>query len=180
MAPNELFDRARRAYEWSRLRAALPAALWIAPMMIATLAIGGPQTQLRVGAGVVLAIVVVMFAWRGRAASRAIGPGLVAGLAPLVLPLVMRTMHLCGMHGCLMLCFPACIAGGVIGGLVVALAVRHVSEGRLTFTLATATIAMLCGAMGCLVAGFGGLLGMMIAVATLPVPVLLVRSGNRA
>jgi hypothetical protein len=175
MAPNELFERARRAYEWSRLRRALPAALWVAPMMAATLAIGGPQTPLRIAAGVALTLLLVVLAWRGGAAARAIGPGLVAGLAPLALPLITRSMHLCGVHGCLMLCLPACIVGGVVGGIVVALAVRHVSEGRVTFTLATAAVAMLCGAMGCLVAGFGGLLGMLIAVATLPVPVLLAK-----
>ena len=176
MAPNELFERARRAYEWSRLRRALPAALWVAPMMAATLAISGPEQALRVAAGVVLALLVVVLAWRGGAAARAIGPGLVAGLAPLALPLVTRSMHLCGMHGCLMLCMPACIVGGVVGGVVVALAVRHVSEGRWTFTLATAAIAALCGAMGCLVAGIGGFLGMLAAVATLPVPMLIAKT----
>jgi hypothetical protein len=175
MAPNELYGRARRAYEWSRLRRALPAALWVAPMLAATLAIGGPSTAIRAAAGIALALLIVFLAWRGGAAARAIGPGLVAGLAPLALPLVTRSMHLCGVHGCLMLCMPACIVGGVVGGLVVALAVRHVSEGRVTFTLATAAVTMLCGAMGCLVAGLGGFLGMLVAVATLPVPVLLAR-----
>jgi hypothetical protein len=179
MAPNEraLFERARRAYEWSRLKAALPATLWIAPMIAATLAIGGPAIGLRICAGLALVIVVLILAWRGGAAGRAIGPGLLAGLAPLAFPLMMRSMHLCGVHGCLMLCLPACIAGGMIGGLVVALTVRRVSQGRVMFTLATLAIAMLCGAMGCLVAGLGGFLGMMVAVATLPVPVLLGRGG---
>jgi hypothetical protein len=183
MAPNEreLLARARRVYEWSRLRAALPWALWVAPMIAATLAIGGPSTTMRLGAGVALAVLVVILAWRGGAARRAIGPGLLAGLAPLALPLITRSMHLCGVHGCMMLCLPACIVGGVVGGLVVALTLRRVTEGRVTFALATAAIAMLCGAMGCLIAGLGGFLGMVVAVATLPVPVLLgVGGGNRA
>src|SRR5262245_17041970 len=177
MAPNELelLGRARRAYEWSRLRRALPSALWVAPMMAASLAIGGQATSVRVAAGVALAVLLVVLAWRGGTAGRTIGPGLLAGVAPLVLPLAMRSIHLCGVEGCRVLCIPACIAGGVIGGFVVALTASRIIEGRTTFTLATASIATLCGAMGCLVTGVGGFLGLVAAVTMLPVPVLLAK-----
>ena len=180
MAPNEreLLARARRAYEWSRLRGALPAGLWVVPMMAASLAIGGPGTWLRAAAGVALALLLVFLAWRGGAAGRAIGPGLVAGLAPLALPLITRSLHLCGIQGCMALCMPACIAGGIVGGLVVAWTTTRVTAGRATFTLAAAAIAMLAGAIGCFVAGFGGFLGMVAAVAVLPMPVLLARASR--
>src|SRR5215467_10367835 len=59
MAPNELFQRARRAYEIGRLRAALPAALWALPMLAASLFISGPGTAARVAAGVALALLLV-------------------------------------------------------------------------------------------------------------------------
>src|SRR5687767_13965737 len=100
----ETMNRARRAYELGRLRAALPVLGWVAPMIVVSVAGCGPVWGAAVGGGL-LAALCVGFKWRGQELARAVEPGLVGGMVPLSLPLVLEvTGHGCATVACASVC----------------------------------------------------------------------------
>jgi hypothetical protein len=151
--------RARRAYEWSRVR----RALWgFAPVMLIIAA----ATLLTKRPGSALAFGVTLFAfgvsalWYGRGAQRAVLPGLVLGLVPLALALCASQMnHMCMGDACMAVCMPACTAGGLIAGLGMAIFGYRQRQGA-RYWLTASAIALLTGAMGCSCVGYGGVAGL--------------------
>ena len=163
-----LTARARRAYEWGRVRAAFPMVLIVVPMAgLSWLACR--QYAVTGTCGVLLAVVLLLSLWRGQQFARGARMGLLAGLGPFLLPMVTAaTGHLCWEDRCLL--FPtACIAGGLVAGLAVWIAQRH-SETSAAFLVPALAVAALAGSMGCVVAGALGVAGMAggMAVGTLP------------
>jgi hypothetical protein len=162
-----LEHRARRAYEWSRARR---AAIGFAPVSIL---VGGavvlgehPTGALAFGAA--LFLLGVLMLWHGRELKRSVLPGLVAGLIPLVAVLCVHRFEPCctGAHcaHCMAMCLPACAAGGLGAGLVVAaVGLRH--RRGLWFWLAASGIALSTGAMGCICVGMAGLGGLGLGYA---------------
>lgn len=151
--------RARRAYEWSRVR----RALWgFAPVMLIIAA----ATLLTKRPGSALAFGVTLFAfgvsalWYGKGAQRAVLPGLALGLVPLALALCASQMnHMCMGAACMAICVPACTAGGLIAGLGMAI-IGHRQRQGARYWLAASAIALLTGAMGCSCVGYGGVAGL--------------------
>ena len=165
-----LLARARRAYEWGRVRAALPRLLVVAPLTVLSLVACGRYAATG-AASMALALVLLACLWQGRHAGRGARAGLLAGMGPLLLPLgVPATAHVCTEPSCLL--FPlACVAGGILGGLVVWMLGASASCGAAcdascpSYALAALSVAALTGSLGCLVAGLGGVLGMMLGMA---------------
>src|SRR5438093_9174474 len=96
-APESIFERrARRAYELGRLGAgARRAALLLFPIALALPGCGAPQEVLVCGGALLVAV--TLFLWRGQDWKAGVGPGIAAGLAPLLLPVFTRGAgHLCG------------------------------------------------------------------------------------
>jgi hypothetical protein len=169
-----LMARTRRAYELGRLRAALGVAIYVVPMITTSLAwCGRPITTIVVGAALLIAAIV--FAWRGGAYGRAVLPGLWAGAAPLVLPILVRGGGVCEMGGgrCVPWCLLGCFGGGLVAG--VAIAWRSLRGARDTSLVAGAIIAGLAGSMGCVIAGAGGLAGLALGAIAGSIPVLALR-----
>jgi hypothetical protein len=165
-----LLARARRAYEWGRVRAALPRLLFVAPLTVLSLVACGRYAA--TGAvSVALALILLACLWQGRQAGRGARAGLLAGLGPLWLPLgVPVSAHACTESSCLL--FPlACVAGGILGGLVVWRLGARASCGGVcdascaSYALAALSVAALTGSLGCLVAGLAGVLGMILGMA---------------
>lgn len=175
----DLEVRARREYETSRFVRALRPAAFVAPLAaisIATCAL--PSLTLPIAA--LLAVLVVFLGWRGRAAGRAVIPGMLAGLPAFALPLLSRaTGHMC-LDGQCVLLPTACIVGGILGGAI--LTIRQLTEGedRRGSIPAGAAVAVLTGALGCVLVGFGGVLGMSAAVAFSAAPALALSRLQRA
>ncbi|HJZ89046.1 MAG TPA: hypothetical protein VKN99_27935 [Polyangia bacterium] len=175
MTPSErtLMAAARRAYEWGRLRAALRAAWLVVPMVAISVA-WARHPVASLAAGVALLGLVVVLGWRGGAAGRAVGPGLVAGLAPLTLPLAVRTTgHLCSSTLCMQLCLPACVVGGLISGALLARAAARLERGRPGFMVAAGAIAALAGSLGCALLGLSGVAGMAAGLMVASTPAWL-------
>ncbi len=157
-----LEHRARRAYEWSRARR---AAMGFAPVSIvvagAVLLGDHPGTTLAFGLAL-FALGVVML-WHGRELKRSVLPGLAAGLIPLVAVLCVHRLEPCCTVApcaeCLATCLPACAAGGLGAGLLVA-AVGLRQRRGLWFWFAASGIALSTGAMGCICVGLAGLGGL--------------------
>lgn len=168
--------RARRAYEWGRLRAAMPGALpavgltWMAAVLQhhvkpSLLVLGGLLVLLCLGLG-----------WWGRQWDRAVAPGLLAGLFPLLLPFVVSGAgHVCYTGGCRAFCLMTCVGGGLAAGAFLSLAALRLPEGRERFLLASGSVATLCGALGCVLYGLSGVLGLVAGLALISTPVLVLR-----
>lgn len=170
MASNDLPARARRAYEWGRLRWSLRLVPWAAAAMLLALVLGRPAALCGcVGGALVTALVLVGV--RGGGASRGAPLGLLAGFAPLALPLLARGLgDACSSTLCLSLCLPACGLGGALAGGL--LAVRAPGQGR-AFLASALVIALLTGCLGCTLAGMSGVFGMLAGGALASAPVLV-------
>ena len=167
-----LLTAARHAYERGRAKKGVRRALFVLPFtclpLYACFAAGRAAEMLFVIASV--AALVVLFNWRGQDFARGANVGLIAGLSPLMLPLVTSWIApICSTLVCGLL--PAAsIAGGFVAALCLAggsLAERP-SAG---FWMAAGSVTVTLGIAGCLHVGLAGLAGMALglAVGTLPV-----------
>jgi hypothetical protein len=167
--------RARLHYEWGR---AYRGLLGFAPMLL--LAAGAAPLSRHPFAAVVFGIA-SFFAgatmlWIGRDARRAAVPGALAGVAPLVLTLCAAHVgHYCTGDSCMMLCLPACVAGGAVAGLAVATVATRRRMGA-GFWAAASAMAMVTAATGCSCAGASGLLGLLGGYAAGVAPFLVTRA----
>jgi hypothetical protein len=129
------------------------------------LILGGLLTLLCLGLG-----------WWGRQWDRAVTPGLLAGLFPLLLPFVVSGAgHICYSFGCRAFCFMTCVGGGLGAGAVLAFAALRRSEGHERFLLASGLVATLCGSLGSVLYGLSGVLGLVAGLALISMPVLVLR-----
>jgi hypothetical protein len=167
--------RARRAYETGRLWHALRRALWLLPLAAVSRLGCCADPVAVIVCGAALFTAVTLFLWRGGDYARGVGPGILAGVAPLLLPVVVQTSgHLCAGGRCLF--YPgACLAGGLAGGLALAfLAPRPVAGNGVAF-MAACLVAGLTGAIGCLLYGVIGFGGMAVGLLLGAVPALVAR-----
>jgi hypothetical protein len=176
MAANELTlaleARARRAYEWGRLRWSLrPAPLILAAAAVA-LACGRPLSLTFALAGVLLPLAATL-SFAGGAGGRAVMPGMLAGVVALACPVLMHTLgHVCLGPSCMMLALPACIVGGAAAGVLIASRAAQEENGG-HFLVAAVVVAGLMGALGCSLAGAAGVAGMLAGTVAAGAPVLL-------
>jgi hypothetical protein len=168
--------RARRAYEQGRLQVAVWRAVPLVPLVAWSLAWCRYPT-LAALCGATLVALTVAFAWRGQLWGRAVAPGLAAGLAPLVLPLLMRgATEVCVGEMCCSLCLLGCVSGGIVAGVVIGRRASALAEGRAPFFAAAGALALLAGAPACAFAGIVGLAGLLLGFAAGSAPVLLARA----
>lgn len=168
--------RARAAYERGRMRDAIVAAWPVLIAVLVALRLGHSVAWVAtIGAG--LFVAVVLFRWRGQEIGRGVGPGLTAGIAPLIIPaLTVNSMNACSMASCAadcaMWCRVSCVGAGIIAGAVVGFRSAHVGPGWLRFLLSGVAIAAATGAMGCVLGGGMGVLGMLLGFAAGAIPVV--------
>ncbi len=165
--------RARRAYEWGRLRSALRILPFVVLATAAAIASGRPLTLALAVLGV-LSPLSVGLSFAGRAPGRAVVPGLLAGGAALAMPLLVATLgHACFGPACMTYCLHACIVGGAIAGAVIAR--TAVAQGPdPAFLLPALAIAALTGSLGCTISGAAGVIGMLAGVVAAGTPLLVV------
>ena len=165
----DLRARARRAYERGRLRRALPVAVAIPP--VASLAFVQCVDPLpSVLCALALAVGVAVLLYRGQDWGRGARAGLAAGMAPFAFPILVEA------SGSPALCelLPwFCAAGGVFAGLVLASRRRALVKKPSAYWIAAALVAALAGAVGCLIAGVAGLLGLAAGLAVGAAPALV-------
>ncbi len=173
MERRELLAQARRSYEAGRRRLAWRTLLLSVPMAGAGLA---TCRHLLVGLPLAAALVTVgaTLAHRGGVARRAVVPGLLAGLAPMLLPLTACVGCSLSGAGVERVCFPACVAGGLVGGAVLWAMAARVGVGRREFVLVAGTLASIAGALGCVVLGATGVLVMVAALVVSSMPAIFV------
>lgn len=165
-----LETRARQAYETGRWMLGLRHAAAVVPMAALSLIACGRPTATVTGA-IVLAAVVVVCEWNGRQLGRGSRIGLLAGLVPLLVPVILETSgRVCGSSLCSF--YPAaCLGGGVVAGALLIQWCRWRRVGAAGMC-AAGTVAGLAGTLGCLVAGLSGLLALAVGLGLGAVPVL--------
>ncbi len=167
MKPETLRASAVRAYEFGRLRAAFAFALPIG--VLAAVAVSSCAGRGRAYPAVTaVALLLIAFEWWGGALRQGARVGLVAGLAPFLLPLLsIRLGPILGAPFCPP--SPALlVAAGVVAGF--ALGARGALRGSLGFWAAAGSIVIGCGAAGCLASGVSGLAGLALGVGAGIVP----------
>lgn len=153
-----LRTRAKRAYEWTRLKRALLHATPALSFFVLLVLEGAPP--LRVALSLLLYASAVIALWLGQGAGEAVLPSLVYGVVPFaIVRLAESSGHVCLGEACVSWCLPACVIGGVVGGALVGLRGGRASD-RMGYHLASTTLVFLVGALGCQCAGNAGLLGM--------------------
>lgn len=151
-------QRARRKYEWARIRRAVlgfsPALLIIAGA--AALARHPLSTT---ALGIAMFAAGVLLLWYGRDVRRAVLPGLALGAFPLVLALCANHVHSCHDGVCVSWCVPACTLGGLGAGIGVGI-IGHRAQRSVGYWLGASALTLLTGAMGCNCAGYAGVAGL--------------------
>lgn len=168
-----LLGRARAAYERGRVLHGLQAS-WLAVPMIALSLTMAPRPELSLGAGALLLALAIGLRFRGGPSGRAVVPALLAGMAPLLMPLLMRAGgHCCIAGACWPVCMIGCIVGGASAGLMIGFTSVLEREGRGEFLIAATVIAGLSGVLGCAIVGAAGMAGMLLAVIAASWPVAM-------
>ncbi len=173
LSENALGARARRAYEWGRLRASIRDT-WIVAPIVTVGVLRHSNLWLIFAAAVVLFAVTTVLSWRGQWWGRAVWPGYLAGAAPLMLPTLTPGQSVCWIGGsCWRLCVLLCPVGGLLAGLAVGVLALRLEGGRLPFLAATTLVAAATGAIGCALAGLWGIAGMVAGSLLGMLPVYL-------
>jgi hypothetical protein len=177
VSERDLLVLSRRRYELGRAWAGAVGALVVVPMALASFA-GCDRPGGTLACSALLAFLVAGAIWHGRETARAVRPGLLAGLPPLLLPLVAGgAQRVCAADWCLF--FPAaCVIGGLAGGIVLGWRVGRRAETTFGFWLPASLIAALAGSLGCLVGGASGLIGMTLGFSAAAGP--LIAASRRA
>jgi hypothetical protein len=178
MAPFDdaaLRGRARRRYELGRLWHAVRTARPIALALVLAAVVAG--TAHSVALAVVAFGAIVLGGCRGQTFGQAVRIGSVAGVVPLLMPVLVNAIgHRCS--GCaptepMPLCLAACAVGGALAGLWSA--ARGAALGGRDWAVAFG-VAALVGAAGCVVAGGFGLAGLAAGMIVGGVPSLVMRA----
>lgn len=163
---------ARAAYERGRVKHALRYAPIVTAIVTWSL-LTNTRPVLSLTTGVVLVLSVVGMDVAGTGWARAVVPGLLAAIPPLVLPLLMRGGgHCCVDGSCYSWCMLGCIGGGLLTGLTIGVAARAAGQQRTTLMCGATWLAGLGGMLGCTIAGSAGIAAMLAATIAVSVPVV--------
>lgn len=174
MEVTDLRARCKAAYERERIRLGLRSAWPVLPIAALSLWLTD-RYALTLAVSALLALLAVSLRTRGLAYARALTPGFVAGAAPLVLPLLLRsTGHCCLGGACWQVCMLGCVGGGLVAGISLGMATAAQTEDRGAFLLSATAVAGLVGMLGCAMSGVSGVAGMILAMLITSLPVSLV------
>jgi hypothetical protein len=172
--PDEFRQRARRAYEWGRLRHSLVNA-WPALPLTALSAWLCHETGLSVAIGVALFTLSTGLLSYGRIASQAARVGLKAGMLAFAVPVIAFHSYLAP-HCCTMTDMLIVNVGCGLGvGILLSVESTHLQAQRNVFLLSAGVVAALCGMLGCILFGPMGLAGMAAGVLLSTAPVAIYR-----
>jgi hypothetical protein len=176
---SELERRARRKYEWARVRRAF-LGFTPALVIVTIAALANKHPMSAIGFGAAMFVVGVGLLWYGREVRRAVLPGLAMGLLPLALALCANHVgHACMGGECMTLCLPACTLGGILAGAGVSLIGLRWKQG-LSFWVGATALTFLTGAMGCSCLGYAGVAGLAFGYVVGSIPLLLRKVGRSA
>lgn len=162
MAPDE--RRARRAYEWGRLKYAA-RRMWLPAVLVVCAEQACGCTAVSYGVVAALALTTLFLGWRGGWYERAIAPATVGGCIAFLAPLCAAYA---GVRDEALVA--TCGFGGVLAGALLAVwGVRQQVPLKRVFAVAAFHI-VLVGALGCAIVGVGAFLGLALGVFVAAAP----------
>lgn len=171
-----LFTAARHAYERGRMKQGIRRALFVLPVALLPLqhCIQTGRTALMLLVIATLGALIVLFHFRGQDYARGANIGIVAGLSPLLLPVVTNWFTpICSTVICGILPV-ASVAGGFLGALALTGAGLLGERPSPGFWLAATAVTVTLGAAGCLHVGLAGLGGLALGLAAGALPAVAV------
>src|SRR6266851_735571 len=173
-AADEFRQRARRAYEWGRLRHGAAKA-WPALLLTAVSSWLCHEPGLSVAIGAGLFALATGLVWYGRIAAQAARAGLTAGMAAFAVPVA--AFYWCSAPYCSTLTAMLIINGGCGLGIGVLLNIEstRLPTQRNVFLLFASVVAALSGMLGCVLFGPIGLAGMAAGILLSTAPVAIYR-----
>ncbi len=173
-APDKVRQRARRAYEWARLRNGAARA-WPALPLTAVSYWLCHEPEASVAIGAVLFALLTGLAWYGRIPARAASAGLKAGIGAFAVPVA--AFHSYFAPDCCTLTAMLVVNGGCGLGVGVLLSIEsaRLQTQRNVFLMFSSLVATLCGMLGCILFGPMGLAGMAAGVLLSTAPVAIYR-----
>jgi len=145
--------------------------LVVLPLLVAALLFGRPAPLVATLGGLLAASAFGLAMVHDRYA-RAVRTGVLAGLPTLLIPLLIRVLHVLPVGGGVDPCIPASFLSGIVAGWVVSSRATEETK-RLSFWIAAVLATALTGTLGCSVAGGSGVVGLMAGVVAGSAPVLL-------
>jgi hypothetical protein len=168
--------RARSTYELGRLRHGLGlSALALAPVL-GVLVVSSCSTTLPMVLGGAVMALAAFFGWRGGGLAQGVRPGLLAGSGSLALSLLFVSSHACGGCSSCSDCLVACLAGGILSGIVLSVYAVRRDEHRWTYFAAAGALSTATASLGCYLFGITGLLGMSAAMVAAAAPAFVVQA----
>jgi hypothetical protein len=172
--PDELQRRARRAYEWGRLRYAVARAWPALPLTaLSSWLCHEPWLSAIIGAGL-LALATGLI-WYGRIAGRAASAGLKAGIAAFAMPVLAFQSYFAPYWSTLSGMLIVNGATGVLVGVLLSIQSARLQAERDLFLALASVVAALCGLLGCILFGPPGLAGMAAGIFLTTTPVAIYR-----
>jgi len=174
MEATDLRARCKDAYERGRMQLGLRAAWPVLPIAALSMLLTH-RPMVTLAASALLIVLTVSLRARGLAYGRALLPGFMAGAAPLILPILLRSSgHCCIGQACWQVCMLGCIGGGFVAGISLGIATAAQPDDRGAFLLSATAVAGLVGMLGCAVSGMSGVIGMVLAMLLTSLPVSFV------
>ena len=161
IGPDDFRARARRAYEWGRLRHATISA-WPALLLASASVWLCHDTYLSGGIGASLFALLTVLVWYGPTSTLAARAGLRAGAWAFAVPVIVFSTHIAPNTLSTMLVVNGGCGIGV--GLLLSIESAHLQTERNLFLGCASAVAALCGMLGCLLFGPMGLAGMAAGV----------------
>lgn len=171
MAPDRFMGRARRAYEWSRVKhAALYSSVALVLTAVSSAVCQESTWSLAIGGGLFALATGLM--WRGGVATRAARAGLKAGMLAFAVPVFIFhgffDIH-CGIETILIVNAIA----GLGAGILLSIQSARLESQRNAFLLGAAPVVLLSGTLGCLLFGPVGVASMAIGYLASTAPVMV-------
>ncbi len=158
---NTLKNQARNAYEIARLKMASAYGLLVIPLiLISCFTCGEIKYPLMIGS--ILFSSVVLLKWRGLEYGQSVMPGLVAGAASFIVPLVLDYLDIC-CEGNLQIVL--CSISGLLGGLILGRLTMNQGNKNLKKVALAIIIAGLTLTLGCASLGISAVAGLFTALA---------------
>jgi hypothetical protein len=172
--PDEFERRARRAYEWGRLRYALTRAWPALPLTaLSSWLCHEPWLSTIIGTG--LFALAAGLIWYGQIAGRAASAGLRTGTVAFVIPVLAFESYFAPYCSTLSGMLIINGATGVVVGVLLSIESARLPAQRDLFLALASAVAVLCGLLGCVLFGPPGLAGMAAGIFLTTAPVAVYR-----
>jgi hypothetical protein len=154
----DLFQRARHAYEIGRWRMAARVLAIIVPVTILCITLS-ERPVMSLGLAILLGVVVIVLRWRSRQGLRVANVGLTAGLLPLAAGVLISQIGIVSP----IVCMSLCVGSGLVAGLWAGYTLGGARTGAIDW-MTVGLVAVVTAFLGCIDLGTNMLVAVTVAL----------------